>query len=75
MRPDEVTLGEAARHLCRRLGRPETDIQAARSGSGSVFQGREYLIVVGEAPDGRTIRMACRHDRPHHVITWRELTP
>lgn len=73
MRPDEVTLGEGARRTSKQLGVPEDAVRRARSGAISSYDGREYLTVVGELPDGRSIRMNCRFDRPNHIVSFRPL--
>jgi hypothetical protein len=71
MRQQDVTLGESALHWCTRLGISETDVKAARAGSISQYEGREYLIVTGELSDGTAIRLKCRFDRPGHVVSFR----
>jgi hypothetical protein len=73
MRPSDVSLGERALSLCGRLGIPETDLRTARCGTVSTHEGAQYLIVIGDLPDGRSVRMLCRHDRPNHIVTFRPL--
>lgn len=73
MKGNQVTLGERAERLCAQLGISENDIRRVRSKSVSIHEGREYLIVIGELPDGRSVRMSCRYDRPNHVVTFRPL--
>lgn len=68
-----VTLGERARELCRLYGIDESAIKQARAGSQSVYEGREYLIISGELPDGSAIRLSCQYDRSNHVVTFRPL--
>jgi hypothetical protein len=71
MRSQDVTLGEGARRMCPRLGIAESDVRDARAGSISEHDSPEYLIVMGELPDGRSVRMMCRHDMPWHVVSFR----
>jgi hypothetical protein len=73
MRADEVTLGERALTVCQQLGIPPNDAKNARSTASSTYEGREYLIVIGQLTDGRSIRMMCRHDRPEHIVSLRPL--
>jgi hypothetical protein len=73
MESNDVTLGERASKLCASLGIPENALQKARSGSISEHEGREFLIVIGELPDGRSVRMMCRFDRTNHIVTFRTL--
>ena len=74
MRADEVTLGERALALCEQLGIAPNDARNARSEASSTYPGAEYLVVIGQLPDGRSIRMLCRHDRPQHIVTFRPMT-
>jgi hypothetical protein len=70
-----VTLSENARRLCAKLGVPESGIKQARAGSTGETERPEWLVVYGELPDGRRVRMMCPHHIPHHVVTWRPLPP
>jgi hypothetical protein len=74
MKPSDVTLGERARSLCSQLGVTEEDVRMARCGDISTHEGTQYLVVLGELADGRTIRMLCRYDRPNHIVTFRPLS-
>jgi hypothetical protein len=69
-----VTLSERATILCQRLGIPESALKKARSGPVSTHEGREYFIVIGTLPDGRSVRMQCRHDRRNHIVSFRPLS-
>lgn len=71
MRPDDVTLSDAARRACSRVGVAEADVKSARAGSVSITESPEWLIVYGELPDGRRARMACPHHIPNHIVSWR----
>lgn len=73
MASNQVTLGESATKTCLRVGIAENDLRKARAGSVSEHEGREYLVVIGELSDGRSVRMMCRFDRPHHIVTFRFL--
>jgi hypothetical protein len=66
-----ITLGDAARAQCGRFGVEESAIKIARAGSVTVQEGREYIIVYGELPDGRRVRMCCQYGLEHHVVTFR----
>jgi hypothetical protein len=74
MEISDVTLGESARRWCQRLGVPESDLKSARAGSVTTYEGTQYLIVTGELPDGRAIRMQCRHDRSNHIVSFRPVS-
>jgi hypothetical protein len=73
MASNQVTLGETASKLCARTDISENALRSARAGSVSEHEGREYLVVIGELPDGRSVRMSCRFDRPYHIVTFRPL--
>lgn len=74
MEPSDVTLSERARNLCGQLGITEADVRMARCGNVSTHEGAQYLVVLGELADGRTIRMLCRYDRTNHIVTFRPLS-
>jgi hypothetical protein len=73
MRADDVTLGERALSLCEQLGISVNDAKNARSSANSTYPAPEFLMVIGTLPDGRSIRMWCRHDRPAHIVSFRPL--
>jgi hypothetical protein len=67
MNATDVTLSPGALASCERLGIDEIAIRRARADSVSEFARPAYLVVIGQLPDGRTIRLSCRHDLPKHV--------
>lgn len=71
MKASDVTLSERAIHLCRQFGISVNDAKNARSQATSTYEGREFLVVIGPLPDGRSLRMNCRHDRPEHIVSFR----
>jgi hypothetical protein len=56
------------------LGIAESWLKQARCGAVSTHEGREYFIVIGSLPDGRSVRMQCRHDRRHHIVSFRPIS-
>jgi hypothetical protein len=66
-----VTLSERAKALLGQFGLTERDLKRARAGSVSSSETPQYLVVHGDLPDGRTVRMLCRFDLPCHIVTFR----
>lgn len=71
MQADEVILGGSAKAFAKRIGVPEEDVKLARVGAVSDLGGNEFLILLGTLPDGRSVRMLCRHDIPAYVVSFR----
>jgi hypothetical protein len=71
---DRVTLSERAQKLCAQHGIAESDLKIARASEVSSYEGREYWVVIGELPDGRSVRMSCQHGRTGHIVTFRPLS-
>ena len=71
----QVTLSDRARAACRRLGIGEPTVERMRAGAVSTYDGGSYLVVEASLPDGRRVRMTCRHDLPGHVCSLRVLPP
>lgn len=69
-----VSLSDRSRKLCEQLGVPENVLKAARSGSVSETEGSQYLIVWGELPDGRRVRMMCSYANRGYIVTWRPVS-
>lgn len=74
MRPSDVTMGDRATKLCSEFGVSLQELKFARVNSSASYEGREFLIVHGVTSDGRTLRMACRHDMPTHIVSFRPVT-
>lgn len=70
-REDRVTLSERARRFAAQIGLSEGDLKRARAGSVSATEGTQFLVVWGELPDGRRVRMLCPHHIPCHVVSFR----
>lgn len=74
METNDVSLGPVAMRFCERLGVPPNALRAARAGHSVTISAREdWLVVHGELPDGRAVRMHCRHDLPSYVSSFRLL--
>lgn len=73
MNPSDVILSRRAQALCAQLGISQGDLRKARAGPTSGWEGREYYVVTGELPDGRSVRMSCRHDHRHYIVTFRPI--
>jgi hypothetical protein len=73
MQADEVILGGEAKAFAKRIGLPETDVREARASAVSELGGTAYMILQGTLPDGRSVRLVCRYDLPHYVVSFRPL--
>jgi hypothetical protein len=70
---NEVILGGAAKAFAKRIGIAEEDVKAARVGPVSDLGGREWLILLGTLPDGRSVRLTCRFDEPFYISSFRPI--
>lgn len=69
----DVILGGAAKAFAKRIGLAEADLKTARLGPVSDLGGREYMILLGTLPDGRSVHMKCRFDEPLYIASFRPL--
>jgi len=69
-----VTLSERARSLLDQFGLVERDLKRARAGSASIAESPRYLVIRGDLPDGRSVRMLCSFANPCHIVTFRPTT-
>ena len=62
-----VTLSCRARAACARLGIAEPVAKRARAGGVATHETPRFLVVMGDLPDGRAVRMECSPARPEYV--------
>jgi hypothetical protein len=73
MRAGKVIIGGRAKAFAKRIGVSEADLEAARLGPVADLGGNEYMILHGDLPDGRSVRMLCRYDEPYYIASFRPL--
>lgn len=66
-----VSLSERSMSLLDQFGLTERDLKRARSGSVSINENPQYLVVRGDLPDGRGVRMTCSVKLPCYIVTFR----
>lgn len=71
MTPRDITLSCLARATAERLGLDELVVKRCRAASTSSHEQPGFLVVNGQLPDGRVLRMHCRHDQPAHIVSLR----
>lgn len=68
MTPADITLSCLARAAAARLGVDELTVKRARADAGHTYETPAFLVAVCRLPDGRQLRLQCRHDQPEHVV-------
>lgn len=70
MRPEQVTLGEAAQRFCEENVIAPNDVKAARAEVAGVpmYEEGEWLVVEGALPDGTPVRLVCGPEASHVAI-------
>lgn len=71
VRSRDVTLGPGARAAAERFGIQESGLKLARALSYSTNDMPQYLVVIGQLPDGRRVQMSCLHETPGHIVSVR----
>ena len=74
MDPTQVTLGDRAVALCKKLGIPESAVRSARADASQIFEQADWLVFEGTTPDGITLRLFCGPNMPHYVGTFRPVS-
>lgn len=52
-------------------GLTRADLAAARWGSGTEIEGREFLRKYGNLPSGSRVVLDCAYGRPEHIVKFR----
>lgn len=67
----DVTIGDFAKHLCRKHDISELELRKARAEADVLIEQDEATQYLATLDDGRTLKIRCFSHQKNHVVSFR----